>query len=443
LQKHNKREEAVACYRQALRLDPGHVKAQNNLGVALIELNRLEEAAACFEQAVATKSDHIDSHVNFGIVRMKQGRLDDAAACYRRALGLVPNLVDALDGLGSVLTVQGHLDEGMKHFEQALRQSPHHAEAHLNRAVILLLRGQWKEGWAEYEWRWRTKAFIGHALSQPRWDGSDLAGRTTLLQAEQGLGDTLHFLRYAALVKQRGGKVILQCEPPLVRLLTGIAGVDSLVTRGSPMPQFDVYAPLVSLAGIFQTTPATIPAPIPYIHADPQLVSQWCNELAKVKGLKIGIAWHGSPSHAANHFRSVPLAQFAALANIDGVQLISLQKGPGSEQLAALGGKFSVLDLGDRLDGTAGPFMDTAAIMKNLDLVIACDTAVVHLAGAIGVPVWVALTVTPDWRWLLQRSDTPWYPTMRLFRQQRLGEWDTVFASIAKELQALAQSHAK
>ncbi|HYV34969.1 MAG TPA: tetratricopeptide repeat protein [Gemmataceae bacterium] len=443
LQRELKRDEAVACYRQALQLAPGHVKAQNNLGVALMEMNRLEEAATSFEQAVKAKPDHVDSHVNLGIVRMKQGRLDESAACYRKALDLAPNLVDALGGLGAVLTIQGHLSEAMIYFEQALRLNPHHADAHLNRAVILLLQGQWEKGWVEYEWRWRTKTFAAHALPQPRWDGSELAGRTILLQAEQGLGDTLHFIRYAPLVKERGGKVILQCEPSLVRLLTGVQGIDSLVTRGSPIPPFDVYAPLVSLAGIFHTTPTTIPATIPYLHGNAQLVSQWRGELSSVKGLKVGIAWHGSPSHAANHFRSFPLAKFAPLAKIKGVQLISLQKGPGAEQLAALGTQFSVQDLGYRLDATAGPFMDTAAVMKNLDLVIACDTATAHLAGALGVPVWVALSVTPDWRWLLERADTPWYPTMRLFRQKRLGDWDDVFQQMTTQLQSLAQSHAK
>ena len=288
-----------------------------------------------------------------------------------------------------------------------------------------------------------TQDMPGYAFRQPRWDGSSLAGKTILIYAEQGLGDTLNFLRYVPLVKERDGKVILECQPPLLRLLANFPGIDHLIGRGSAYPEFDCYAPLLSLPGIFQTTPTNVPAAVPYIHADGKLVEKWRQELAKPQAgpsaLKVGIAWQGNPGRPDDIHRSIPLKQFARLAEVPGVVFISLQKGAGTEQIGPLADQFPVLDLSDRLDEAAGPFMDTAAVMKNVDLVISADTAVPHLAGALGIPVWLALSLVPDWRWMLEREDSPWYPTMRLSRQRRYGEWDCVFERMASELQQLAK----
>ena len=319
-----------------------------------------------------------------------------------------------------------------------------------------MLLGDYEQGWPEYEWRWTQPGFTRRQFTQPAWDGSDLAGRSILLYAEQGLGDTLHFIRYAPLVSQRGGKVIVECQPALVRLLKGVEGIDKLIAESSPLPPFDVQAAMFSLPAIFHTTVGTIPATVPYLHADPKLIDKWRHELnsrsrqpggtvattrsgpARQAGptgaFKVGIAWQGSPTYGYDNLRSIPLEKFARLTQIEGVQLISLQKGPGSEQLGAVQGRFPVMDLGKQLDETSGPFMDTAAVMKNLDLVICSDTAVPHLAGALGVPVWVALPYVPDWRWLLECEDSPWYPTMRLFRQTQDGKWDDVFERIAAAL---------
>jgi hypothetical protein len=254
------------------------------------------------------------------------------------------------------------------------------------------------------------------------------------LWAEQGLGDTLQFIRYAPRVKQRGGIVLVEPPAPLARLVAGCPGIDRLVAPGSVLADsFDVHAPLMSLPGLLGTTLATVPARVPYLVADAALTGSWREQLRPLRGFKIGIAWQGNPQHPRDRFRSIPLSQFAPLAGIEGVRLLSLQKGPGSEQLAAVAHHFVVTDLGSQLDD----MMDTAAVMRNLDLVITADTAIAHLAGALGVPVWVALPVAPDWRWLLERQDSPWYPTMRLFRQARWGDWEDVFQRLAAALRTI------
>jgi tetratricopeptide (TPR) repeat protein len=435
-------EEAAEHHREALRLNPNYPEAHNNLGNVLRDQWKLDEAIDCFRAAVRLRPDYAEAHNNLGMAARRGGKLEQAVACYRRALELRPDYAEARSNLGNALKDQGQLDEAAACFEAALRLRPDHAEAHWNRALLWLLRGDFARGWPEYEWRWTQPGFTPRPFPQPLWDGGPLAGRAVLLWAEQGLGDTLHFVRYAALAKARGGRVIVECQPALRRLLAGAAGVDQLVAQGEPLPPFDVQAPLLSLPGIFGTAADTIPANVPYLQAKPERVEHWRRELAGLGGLKVGIAWQGNPAFRGDRQRSVPLAHFAPLAAVEGVRLLGLQKGPGQEQLAGLAGRFPVLDLGPELDAAAGPFVDTAAVMKNLDLVISSDTAVPHLAGALGVPVWVALPSVPDWRWLLGREDCPWYPTMRLFRQARPDDWGEVFARLAAELKALARGRA-
>jgi hypothetical protein len=310
------------------------------------------------------------------------------------------------------------------------------AEAHLYRSFLSLLIGDFQRGWAEYPWRWKTKRSSPRDFHQPLWDGRPLESRTILLYAEQGLGDTIQFVRYAALVKQRGGSVIVECPRPLVSLLKSCAGIDRLVARGDPLPAFDVQAPLLSLPGIFQTALDNLPATIPCLFADADLVRCWREDLAPLAGRKIGIAWRGSPAHVDDRARSLPLSCFESLARLPGIRLLSLQKGPGMEELQGLPSHFPVTELGSRLND----FADTAALLMNLDLLITCDTAVAHLAGALGAPVWVALPLVPDWRWLLDRNDSPWYPTMRLFRQKTLGDWTGVFDEIETALSSQLQA---
>ncbi|HVW36396.1 MAG TPA: hypothetical protein VHB99_03790, partial [Pirellulales bacterium] len=321
-------------------------------------------------------------------------------------------------------------------YEQSLKLLPDGVDAHWNRSLVWLLEGDFAQGWPEYEWRWKLKSFSTRATNRPLWDGSSLEGRTVLLDAEQGLGDTLQFIRYAPLVQQRGGRVLAVCQKPLMQILSSCPGIDRLVAQGEPVPDFDVYTPLLSLPKIFGTTLQTIPAQIPYLHADRYLVEQWGRELASIKAFKVGIAWKGSPKNRMDQQRSIPLAAFEPLARVPGVQLISLQKGQGSEQIKETTGCFAVIDLAQRLDETSGAFMDTAAVMKHLDLVVTCDSSLGHLAGALGARAWIALALSPDWRWLLDREDTPWYPTVRLFRKTSLGDWSDVFGRMAAALEA-------
>jgi tetratricopeptide (TPR) repeat protein len=423
---------ALDCYQQALRLNPRHAEAHNNLGILLKDQGRVAEAIACYRQALSLAPHYADAHNNLGIALRDHGELADAVACFQEALRLRPSDAELHNNLGIALMRLGHFDQAHTRYEEALRLKPAHGMALWNRSLLRLLQGDFVGGWPDYERRWTQTDMVLRSFDRPRWDGSSLEGKTILIHAEQGLGDTIHFLRYLPLVKRRGGRVLFECQPVLLRLLANIDGADQLLPAGTALPSFDVEAPLLSLPGIFATTLATIPAHVPYLRAESALVERWREELEALKGLKVGIAWQGNPNNQGDLYRSCPLKYFEMLANVEGVRLISLQKGPGSEQVPS-SGAFPVLDLSDRLDREAS-FIDTAAVIMNLDLVIAVDSAVAHLAGALGVPVWLLLPFVPDWRWLLERSDSPWYPTMRLFRQAQLGNWQEVFRSAAAAL---------
>jgi tetratricopeptide (TPR) repeat protein len=430
-----KQDAAEGSYREALRLRPSFAEAHNNLGNALRELGRLDEAVASLQEAVRLKPEFAEAHGGLGMALLSRGDLDAAAVSCRRAIELKPKLAQAHVSLGFVLSELGKLDEALDEYDAALAIEPDLADAHKNRSLVWLLQGRLAEAWPEYEARWKAPELPPRPFREPVWDGSPLAGKTILLHAEQGFGDTLQFIRYAPLVRERGGRVLVACQRPLVRLLTsGVAGIDRVVAQGDPLPAFQVHAPLLSLPRIFGTTFANVPANVPYIEPDPRLVETWRRELSVFRGMKVGIAWQGSLKYRWDRKRSVGLSRFESLARVPGVQLFSLQKGHGSEQLAQATSRFPVVDLAQRLDESAGPFMDTAAVMKCLDLVITSDTAIPHLAGSLGVPVWCAVSYMPDWRWLLGRDDSPWYPTMRLFRQKRLGEWDDVFERLAAAL---------
>jgi hypothetical protein len=326
------------------------------------------------------------------------------------------------------------LEEALASYQNALQLKPDHAEAHLNRGMVWLQQGALEAGWAEFEWRFGCRNYPPRAFHQPPWDGSALSGRTILLHAEMGLGDTIHFVRYAPLVKERGGRVVVEAQAVLLPILARTRGIDQLVARDVPLPEFDVHAPLLSVPYLLGTTLATIPADVPYVFPDPELVERWRREMSAVGGFKVGIAWRGSATYPGDTQRSIPLRHFGPLAGVAGVQLFSLQKGPGSEELQALEGRFPVTDLASRLDEKTGAFMDTAAVMKSLDLIITADTSIGHLAGALGVPVWLALGLTPHWPWFLHRESTPWYPMHRLFRRDASETWDDLFERMAGAL---------
>jgi hypothetical protein len=285
-----------------------------------------------------------------------------------------------------------------------------------------------------------TEAAARRTFPKPRWDASLLEGRTILLWCEQGLGDAIQFVRYAPLVKAKGGRLVLECPEFMTSLFSTCAGIDELIAEGAALPTFDVQAPLMSLPGLLGTTPQIVPADVPYLHAEPRRVDGWKKQLVDVAGFKVGVVWQGNPHHPWDRWRSFPLSCLAPLAAVKGVRLVSLQKGAGVEQRNLLGGRFAVDGLGGKLDAEGGAFLDTGALMKGLDLVVTADTATAHLAGALGVPVWVALSAVADWRWMCERQDTPWYPTMRLFRQAGLSDWQSVFERMARELRRLIAS---
>jgi tetratricopeptide (TPR) repeat protein len=463
-----RQEEAAACWRQALARKPDYPEAHSNLANVLLEQGKPDEAAMSLQEALRHKPDYPEAHNNLGNVLLVQGKLDEAAASYRQAVHFHPRFADAHNNLGNVLRCQGNLaeavlcfeqavrlkpdfaeahsnlgmalqtlgklPEALGHFEQALHLRPDYAGAHLNRGLHWLLLGNWEQGWPEYEWRWRVKDFPSSCRPGARWDGSPLHGQTILLSAEQGLGDTLQFIRYAAMVKEHGGTVVAECHADLLGVLAGCAGIDQLLPQGGRLPAYDVQAPLLSLPGLFGTTLATIPAEVPYLVAERARVSRWRDRLATVAGFKVGICWQGNPGHQNDRWRSVPLAQFGPLAEVPGLRLVSLQKGPGREQWTTRAAQWPVVDLPDQEEEPSEGWMETAALMCALDLVITVDTAIAHLAGALAVPVWVALPFIPDWRWLLGRENSLWYPTMRLFRQTRHDHWADVFERMAAEL---------
>lgn len=430
-------EAAVASCREAARLRPELPEAHNNLGSALEELGRYDEAIDSLNEALRLRPEFAKAHNNLGIGYWYKGRFEEAAASYRRAIELMPEMAEAHNNLGNVLRDQGRFDEALTSYRQAEELKPNYCDPHWNQSLVWLVQGDFERGWAEYEWRWQLKNFKRRQCPQPLWDGSPLAGRTILLAAEQGLGDTLQFIRYAPLVRQHGATVLAEVQKPLRQLLGGLAGVDRLLVQGEATPEFDVYAPLLSLPRLLRTTLANVPADVPYLHADAALVAKWRDEVASLPGFRIGIAWQGSPANRTDRGRSIPLECFEALARVPGITLVSLQKGLGSEQIAALADRFHVVDFGKQLDEESGPFMDTAAVMRHLDLVVTCDSSLAHLAGALGVPVWIGLMLSPDWRWLLKRDDSPWYPTARLFRQSRVGDWREVFERMAAALPGL------
>jgi Flp pilus assembly protein TadD len=432
-----RRDEALASFYEALKHRPDYPDALNNLGLLLTEINRPAEALVLLQHALRLRLDFHEARNNLGLALAELGRFDEAVICYEAVLQHNLHSTDALTNLGSAYKEQGRLEEAVACYDQVLRLKPDAASTHWNRALAWLQLGDFERGWAEYEWRWRRKDARRRPFRQPLWDGKPLDGRTILLWCEQGLGDAIQFVRYAPLVKERGGRVLLECPPPLRQLFGGIAGVERVLVEGEELPPFDVHAPLMSLPYLCKTTPTTIPTGVPYLRANVERVARLRARLP-VGGFRIGVVWQGNPWHKWDRHRSFSLHALAPLAALPGVQLVSLQKGHGLDALQTMPPRFSLMQLGDSLDDAA-PFVDTAAVMTQLDLVVTADTSAAHLAGALGVPVWLALSAIADWRWLHGRDDTPWYPTMRLFRQRTLGDWEDVFQRMAAEAARLVE----
>jgi len=425
-------DEAIALLRQALTLQTDFPAAHNNLGNALQAVGKIEEAIAGFREAIRLKPTYAKAHNNLGTALTELCLIDEGVASCQEAVRLQPDYAEAHYNLGNAVLEQGHLQEALTCYQRTLQILPDCAEAHLNIGIAKLLLGEWDNGWIEYEWRWKVKTATQPVFAQPSWKGEPYQDRTILLHTEQGLGDTLQFIRYAPMVKQRMGQVFVVAPTTLLPVLAACPGIDRLLPKGSTLPEFDVQASLMSLPGIFGTSVNSIPADIPYLVADAKSKNHWEQILFSYSGRKVGIAWQGSPAYQKDRKRSIPLQHFQPLAQVPNVHLFSLQVGPGREQITSVSGGFPVIDLGGQLN--AQSFMDAAGLLMNLDLLVTCDTAIAHLAGALGVPVWVAIPFVPDWRWLLQGETTPWYPTMRLFRQPKRGDWNSVFEKISEEL---------
>jgi len=417
--------DAVLCYQEALRLNPDYTEAYNNLGFTLQGLERDSEALACYREALARNPHYAEAYNNLGNAFLKLGYAQEAIDSYCQALRLKPN-PDGFRNLGNALLGQGRFEEALACYDQVLSLAPEDYQAHWNRALLFLLDGQFERGWQEYEWRWKQRDIQPRCFPQPAWDGGPLNGRTILLYAEQGLGDTLQFIRYAPRVKEAGGRVVVECQARLLPLLAGYPGVDDWVETGSAPPPVDLHAALLSLPRLFHTDLSSIPAAVP-LAADPARAAAWRK---RIPPGAVGLCWAGSSTHKNNRNRSLTLDQFAPLARIPGLKLVSLQRGPEMAALAAPPPGLHIFNAEEQ----ARDILDSAAIIANLDLVITVDTLVAHLAAGLGKPVWNLVGHLPDWRWLLGRPDSPWYPTMRLFRQPRPGDWPAVIEAVAEAL---------
>ena len=423
-------DEAVASYDRALALRPEFPEALSNRGVALVDLLRPAEALESQDRALALRPDYVDAWSNRGAALSALDRLEEAVASYDRALALRPDTAHAWSNKGLALQHLQRIDEAFACYARALALDPDHADARVNLACLELATGRFAEGWRDYEWRWRRKKLTTprRDFAQPQWRGEALAGSTLLLHAEQGFGDTIQFCRYVAMAAERGGRVILEAPSVLLPLLGDLPGIAGLVAYGDPLPAFDLHCPLLSLPLVFGTTPETIPA-LHLLHADPARVAAWAPLLPAPGRRRIGLAWSGRAAHLNDRNRSIPLAALLPLGDAD-ASFVGLQKDVRPGDAATLAAAPWLVNLGEAF----GDFGDAAAVIAELDLVISADSAMAHLAASLGKPTWVLLPDVPDWRWLMQRADSPWYPTVRLFRQARARDWAGVVAEVREAL---------
>jgi tetratricopeptide (TPR) repeat protein len=432
---------AISCFHRALELKPDYPDALNGLGNAFKQQDRLDEAIRCYRAALAINPDYVEAHYNLANVLREEGQTRESVGSFRKAIGLRPNFIDAHINLGGTLADQRHLDEALVCYDNALILRPDLPDVHFNRALVLLARGDLAAGWPEYEWRWKMPQMIaaGPHFEQPQWRGEPAHGRTLLIHAEQGFGDTLQFCRYGQLAAGRGLRVIMSVPKPLVRLLRGMPGIESVVAEGEGLPAFDLHCPMLSLALALNTTLDTIPSQISYLCAEPAQVAAWGARLEErdSKKLRVGLVWAGSSRNSralaeVDRRRSMTPDRLAPLFNVPGMEFFSLQKGgPAAPTI------FKLNDFMDEMED----FADTAALIANLDLIISVDTAVAHLAAALGKRVWLLDRFDACWRWMTDRRDSPWYPTLRLYRQPCPGDWDNVIAEVVADLHRWVGGH--
>ncbi len=436
--------EALESFDRVLAQAPEDFDANFQKGRTLVLLDRLAEAVASFDKAVARNPGSAEAINNRGAVRVRMFQPAEALPDFERALALNPGYVDAYVNAGNTLKGLARFPEALEKLDRALAIRPDDLTATWSKAVLKLTLGQLREGWPLYESRLQLEPARSsqRTFDVPRWTGAEsLAGRTLLIHAEQGLGDTLQFARYVHAVEALGAQVIFEVQPSLKRLMGSLGMRGTLLARGEPLPRFDLHIPLLSLPLALNTDLDSIPGGVPYLHVEPEAARSWSARLAALPGLKVGINWHGNPEaekFSALQARSFPLSAAAPLGAMAGISLVSMQKGAGAGQRTEVGFSNSIAQLTDPLYMGADELAtETAPILAALDLLVTADTALAHLAGALGVPVWLAVQFVPDWRWLMDRTDSPWYPTMRLFRQRTPGDWPELFDRMATELETL------
>jgi tetratricopeptide (TPR) repeat protein len=427
----NRTEEALDGFRDVLARAPQHGEASLSSGIALAALGRPAEALAEFDRAATLTPGHPAVHFNRGLALYDVGRYAEAVAAQDAALAAAPEHAGAWLNRGRALAALNRYDEAIANYDRALALRKDDADANFMKALALLTRGDYRHGFEKYEWRWRRSGMPApKSRGRPLWLGEyPLARKTILLHAEQGLGDTIQFARYVPVLAAGGANVVLEVQPELTALMARLKGVAKVIARGEAAPPFDVHCPLGSLPLALKTEPSTVPADIPYLSADDAHVAKWSARLGPRERPRIAIAWSGNASHLNDRNRSIPFAKLAPLFSIP-AQFISIQRDVRSEEAVALADETRVTHIGVELDN----FADTAAAIAQCDLVIAVDTAVAHLAGALGRPLWLLLPFAPDWRWTLDGASSPWYPTAKLFRQTTLGDWDAVVARVGEEL---------
>ena len=430
-------QSAVKAYRKAIELNNDYAQAYSNLGNCLQKQNNYAESIEYYTTAIKLNPEYAEAHNNLASALYQLGNFKAAIKHCRKAIELKADYAEAYNTLAAALNMAQSYDEAIECYNKTIELAPDYAEAYYSRGISYLSCGRFAEGWDDYQWRLKTAGTkIQLPRDKPWWRGEYFQGKTLLVQSEQGFGDSIQFVRYLPMVKDRGGAVILAEKPELIDLFRDLDGIDDLAgvkELEDGAVKYDLYVPLLNLPGIFNTTADNIPARIPYLFAKEPKVAYWRNKIA-TDAFNIGLTWAGNPIHTNDHNRSCDLKNFTPLAEIKNVKLFSLQKGPGIEQIKDWPGDTELIDLGRKFED----FTDTAAAIENMDMVISVDTSVLHLAGAMAKTAWALIPCNSDWRWMMERQDSPWYPTMRLFRQKSPGCWTDVFARVKKELQAPA-----
>lgn len=418
---------ARQAYEEVLKKEPNNANAWCYLGIALHDQRDYANAVEAYQKAVSIQPAFPIALNNLGNSLRYLGRIEESDKRFQQAIDLKPDYFNAYRNRGTLHAWTGRIDLALKYYADAMRLHPQDAELHRNLGVISLLQGNFELGWKEYRHRWKCVEAIQHRYAQPKWTGQDLQGKTILLYAEQGLGDTIHFIRYAKILQERGARTIVHAQAPLMAILQGCPGISNLMPNTWTVDQpFDYHCSLIDAADVLGTNLSNIPGNVPYLKIPENLVGYWKRQLGTIlppAKRRIGLVWQGNADHQADMFRSFPLASLEPLSQLDDVQLVSLQFGRGSEQIKNWTASKPIYTLPEDIDRSSGAFMDTAAILQHMDWIVTSDTSMAHLAGALARPTLVLLGFTPDWRWLLGRDDSPWYPTARLVRQTKIGEW--------------------